>query len=80
MYGKLIMNDIRKSKLISITIAAFMTAAAVLTSAAGMLGINLLGAVDHLMEEAKAVNFLQMHSGDIDSQRLQIFAYSQENV
>ncbi len=80
MYGKLIMNDIRKSKLISITIAAFMTAAAVLTSAAGMLGINLFGAVDHLMEEAKAVHFLQMHSGDIDSQRLQSFADSQENV
>ena len=47
MSGKLIMNDIRKSKLISITIAAFMTAAAVLTSAAGTLGINLFGAVDH---------------------------------
>ena len=32
------------------------------------------------MEEAKAVHFLQMHSGDIDSQWLQSFADSQENV
>lgn len=34
MYGKLIMNDIRKSKLVSITTAAFIVASAALTSAA----------------------------------------------
>ncbi|WP_242984576.1 hypothetical protein [Clostridium sp. chh4-2] len=55
MYGKMILSDIRKSKLISITIAVFITTAAALTSAASMLGINLFGAVNHLMEEAKAV-------------------------
>ena len=54
MYGKLIMNDIRKSKLVSITTAAFIVASAALTSAAAMLGMNLSGSVDHLMEEAKA--------------------------
>lgn len=54
MYGKLILNDIRKGKMIPITIAAFITASAALTSAAAMLGVNLLGAVDHLMEEAGA--------------------------
>lgn len=80
MYRKLMMNDIRKSKLISITIAAFIMAAAALTSAAAMLGINLFGAVDHLMEEAKAVHFLQMHSGDVDEQKLKSFAETQGNV
>ena len=80
MYGKLIMNDIRKSKLVSITTAAFIVASAALTSAAAMLGMNLSGAVDHLMEEAKAVHFLQMHSGDIDVRQLQDFADIQGNV
>ena len=80
MYGKLIMNDIRKSKLVSITTAAFIVASAALTSAAAMLGMNLSGAVDHLMEEAKAVHFLQMHSGDIDVRQLQDFADTQGNV
>lgn len=80
MYSKLIINDIRKSKLISITVAVFIAAAAVLTSAAAMLGINLFGAVDHLLEEAKAVHFLQMHSGEIDEQCLQNFADTQGNV
>ena len=41
MYGKLIMNDIRKSKLVSITTAAFIVASAALTSAAAMLGMNV---------------------------------------
>lgn len=80
MYGKLIMNDIRKSKLISITIAAFIAAATALTSVAAMLGVNLSGAVGHLMEEAKAVHFLQMHSGAIDEQRLTHFADAQGSV
>ncbi|RJW38755.1 ABC transporter permease [Clostridiales bacterium TF09-2AC] len=80
MYGKLIMNDIRKSKLVSITTAAFIVASAALTSAAAMLGMNLSGSVDHLMEEAKAVHFLQMHSGDIDVRQLQDFADTQGNV
>jgi putative ABC transport system permease protein len=80
MYGKLIKNDIRKSKLIAITVTAFIMIAAALTSVAAMLGVNLFGAIDHLMEEAKAVDFLQMHSGEIDEQRLRDFADTQGNV
>ena len=80
MYGKLILNDIRKGKLTAIIIAAFIAAAAALTSTAVILGVNLSGAVDHLMEEAKAIDFMQMHSGDIDRQQLSDFAETQGNV
>ncbi len=80
MYGKLILNDIRKGKLIAVTIAAFITAAAALTSAATMLGVELSGAVSHLMEQAKAIDFMQMHSGEVDEQQLQRFADTQGNV
>lgn len=80
MYGKLILNDIRKGKLIAVTIAVFIAAAAALTSAAAMMGVNLSGAVGHLMEEAKAIDFMQMHSGEVDEQQLQNFADTQGNV
>lgn len=80
MYRNLIKNDIRKSKLIAIVIAAFITAAVALTSAAAMLGINLFGAVDRLMEEARAIHFMQMHSGEIDEAALFRFAQTQGNV
>lgn len=80
MYRNLIKNDMRKNKLITIIIAAFITAASAMTSVAAMLGINLLGAVDHLMEEARAVHFLQMHSGEIETEDLSRFAQTQGNV
>lgn len=80
MYGKLIINDIRKGKLIAVTILAFIMAAAALTSAAAMLGVYLFGAAGHLMEETKAIDFMQMHSGGVDGQRLQNFADTQGNV
>lgn len=80
MYRDLIKNDMRKNRLITIVIAAFITAAAVMTSVAAMLGINLFGAVDHLMEEARAIHFLQMHSGEIDTEELSRFAQTQGNV
>lgn len=80
MYRNLIKNDVGKNKLITIIIAAFITAAAARTSVAAMLGINLFGAVEHLMEEARAVHFLQMHSGQIDAEALSHFAQTQGNV
>lgn len=80
MYGKLILNDIRKGKLIAVTIAVFIAAAAALTSAAAMLGVNLFGAVDQLMKKARAIDFMQMHSGDVDGLRLRNFADTQGNV
>ncbi|MDR1190021.1 MAG: ABC transporter permease, partial [Bifidobacteriaceae bacterium] len=80
MHGRLIKNDIRKGKLIAITVTAFITVAAMLTSVAAILAVNLFGAIDHLMEEARATHFLQMHSGDIDERKLQDFADSQGNV
>ena len=80
MYGKLILNDIRRGKLIAVTITVFIMAAAALTSAAAMLGVNLFGAVGHLMEETRAIDFMQMHSGGVDGQQLQNFADTQGNV
>ncbi len=59
MFRNLIVNDIRKNKLISITIAAFITVAAALTSVAVMLGVNMFGAIDNMLSAAKTMDFLQ---------------------
>ncbi|WP_294855182.1 ABC transporter permease [uncultured Oscillibacter sp.] len=80
MYRKLITNDIKKSKLISITITVFILLASLLTSLAAMLSVSLFTAVDGMMEHAKTPHFLQMHSGEIDTQQLLDFAKAQGNV
>ena len=78
MYRKLIKNDICKSKLITITITAFILIAAMLTAGAAALTVNLFGAIDNMLLAAKSPQFLQMHTGDIDMEQLQSFAEAHE--
>ncbi|MCL2121843.1 MAG: hypothetical protein FWH28_06290, partial [Clostridiales bacterium] len=80
VYSKLIQNDIRKSKLITTTITAFILVAAMLTSLAAALIVNLLGAIDTMLVEAKSPHFMQMHTGDLDMERLQNFVNTQSTV
>lgn len=80
MYTKLIKNDIKKSKLITLTITAFILAAAMLTSLAASLIVNLLGAIDGIIVLAKSPHFMQMHTGDFDMEQLERFAASNSNV
>ena len=80
MYYKIVRNDIGKSKWITLITLLFVTAAALLVSLAAVLLINLSGAIDTLMTQAKTPHFMQMHSGDIDSDRLLAFAEENSNV
>jgi len=80
MYRNLIKNDIRKSKLISATITAFILIAAMLTALAASLTVNLSGAVDNILLSAKATHFIQMHTGDVDMEQLRKFTNDQEAV
>lgn len=80
MYYRIIRNDISKSKLITLTTTIFVAAAAMLVSLAAILVINLSGAIDTLMTQAKTPHFMQMHSGEIDAGRLQAFAEKNPNV
>ena len=67
MYFRIIRNDILKSKVITFTTMIFVAAAAMLVSLAAILIVNLSGALDTLMTQAKTPHFMQMHSGDIDT-------------
>lgn len=74
MYYKIICNDISKSKLITLTTMIFVAAASLLVSLVAVLIVNLSGSIDTLMMKAKTPHFMQMHSGEIDMNRLEAFA------
>ncbi|AEV28692.1 ABC-type transport system, involved in lipoprotein release, permease component [Sphaerochaeta pleomorpha str. Grapes] len=74
MFSRIIRNDIKSSKLMTAAIFLIITSAAVLVSLTVMLSVNLSGAVDALMVQAKTPHFMQMHSGPIDMLRLDDFA------
>ncbi|NBJ70381.1 MULTISPECIES: FtsX-like permease family protein [Clostridia] len=80
MYFRIIRNDISKSKLITLTTMIFVVAAAMLVSLSAILVVNLSGAIDTLMKQAKTPHFMQMHSGAIDTVRLADFAEQNSNV
>ncbi|QJD83256.1 ABC transporter permease [Cohnella herbarum] len=80
MYTRLIRNDILKSKMITLTTMIFVAAASMLVSLAAILVVNLTGALDTLMTQAKTPHFMQMHAGDIDTARLTAFAEQNSNV
>ena len=80
MITKIIVKDIKRSKLITIALLLFVAAAAALVSSAAMTTVNLLGAIDSLMTGAKSPHFMQMHSGELNSSRLKKFADGNELV
>lgn len=80
MYTRMIRNDLVRNKLISVVTTLFITAAATLIGLVALLTVNLSDSIDGLMEQTKVADFLQMHAGDIDEQRLARFAETNENV
>jgi len=58
----------------------FVAASVMLVSLAAILVVNLSGALDTLMTQAKTPHFMQMHSGQIDTSRLTTFAEQNSNV
>ena len=69
MFNKIIKNDIKNSKFITLATLLIISIASILVSLAVILGVNLLGSIDNLMDNAKTPHFMQMHSGEIDTER-----------
>ena len=80
MYYRTIRNDILRNKAITLTIMIFVAAAAMLVSLAAILVVNLSGAIDTLMNQAKTPHFMQMHSGEMDSARLAAFVEQHNEI
>jgi putative ABC transport system permease protein len=80
MYFRILRNDVLKSKAITLTTMLFVAAAAMLVALAAVLVVNLAGAIDTLMTQAKTPHFTQMHAGELDLARLAAFAEQNEAV
>ncbi|GGG31896.1 ABC transporter permease [Lysinibacillus alkalisoli] len=80
MFSRIILNDMLKSKLTTLITTIFIAIAAMLVALSAILMVNLSGAIDTLMREAKTPHFMQMHAGEIDQTRLEAFASSHDYV
>ncbi|MCA9987384.1 MAG: hypothetical protein KDE59_23915, partial [Anaerolineales bacterium] len=80
MYYRTIRNDILRNRAITLTIMTFVAAAAMLVSLAAILVVNLSGAIDTLMTQAKTPHLMQMHSGEMDVARLANFVAQHDEI
>lgn len=80
MVYRLLRNDILKNKMIALTTMLFIAAASMLVALAAILVVNLSGAIDTLMAQAKTPHFMQMHAGELDAARLVAFAEQNADV
>ncbi|MBO0412906.1 FtsX-like permease family protein [Enterococcus hulanensis] len=80
MYRKIIKNDVGDSKLITIITTLFITVAALLVALATILSVNLAGSIDTLMEKSQSPHYMQMHTGEVDRERLAKFVEANGNV
>ena len=80
MYYRTIRNDIKRNKAITLTIVIFVAAAAMLVSLAAILVVNLTGAIDTLMTQAKTPHLMQMHSGEMNYERLASFVEQHNEI
>ena len=80
MLAKIIQNDLKNSKLVSLTIFAFILFASFLLSTVGIVTVNLSASVNRLLAKAQTPHFLQMQLGDCDEERMFHFAQNNEHV
>lgn len=80
MNRKMIWKDLVRSKAVSLITILFISVAAMLLSLAAILAVNLFGAVDQLMADAKTPHFMQMHTGELEIARIEDFAKAESNV
>lgn len=78
--NKMIGEDWRRNKLTRLSILSFMVLCSFLFSLTCFLFSNLWDSVDHLMEIGQTPDFVQMHTGDIDEERLADFATQNQQV
>ena len=80
MNRKIMKHDLIKNRLANGSVFAFFTVSGVLFAVTLCLAVQLTGSVSSLMTVAKTPDFLQMHAGDIDEDRIEEFSDLQEDV
>lgn len=80
MYWTLLKNDIKYNRLQSFNIAFFIILSVAFLAVAGQLMIRLNDSVRTLLEKAETPHLLQMHTGEIDRERMQAFVESHPKI
>lgn len=80
MYRKLLKNDLKNDPLQSFNIAFFILLSVVFLAAAGQLTIRLTSSIEHLFETAKTPHLMQMHTGQIDRERMKSFVEAHPEI
>lgn len=78
--NKLLWNDIKRNKALSLITVFFMAVSAMLLALTAALSASLLGAIDHLMNQAQVPDYMQMHMGELDESAISRFAESRTEV
>lgn len=80
MIRKIMWNDVRHHKMLSGSTMLFMAVSTMLITLTVLLFTGLLSSVNGLMERAKTPDFLQMHAGDIEEERIASFAENHPEI
>ncbi len=80
MLKNLIWNDVRQNKLLSAVTVFFMAVSAMMFALTALLFSSLLGSVNGLMEQARAPDLVQMHTGELDESQIGRFAREHQEI
>ncbi|MGN1168366.1 MAG: FtsX-like permease family protein [Lachnospiraceae bacterium] len=80
IYTRMTKESWKRDRFSMIGFTAFVAISVALISLTALLFANLTGAIEHLMEEAKTPDFLQMHTGEINEDELEQFALGRSEV
>ena len=80
MYWKLLKNDISNNRLQSFNIAFFIVLSDAFLAVAAQLAIRLNTSVSTLFKKAKTPHLLQIHTKEIDRERMEVFVESHPEI
>lgn len=74
MKWELLINHLKKNKLVNFSVFVFMAVSCVLFAVTICLALRLTGSIEALMQTAETPDFLQMHTGTVEEEELEAFA------
>ena len=80
MIRRLIINDFKSNRLITISTAVFMAAAAMMLGLTVFLFATLYSSISSLMIKAETPHFLQMHTGELAEEEIKAFTEKRPEV
>lgn len=74
MIYKMLGNDLKRNRMVTVTLFVFIVFATMLASGAVNIILTLFGSMDTLLEKSNVAHFAQLHAGTIEQAELDAFA------